>query len=274
VAARPRALSVTEIETWLRDPYAIYAKHVLGLRPLDPLDDEIGPLEKGRVVHKALENFIREFPNDIPPGAELRLIEIADELFVGVPKSTLALWRPRFLNAARWFVRLERERRAGIAHTHLEIDGRLMFGDFTLRGRADRIDELTGGGAAILDYKTGAPPSDKQVKELLTPQLPLEAAMLEAGGFPGIAPREAAELVYIRFAGGAKPGEFRAVKVDAHAIAAEAAERLTQRIALFDDARTPYHSRVQPYRADLPGDYDHLARVREWSLGGWNEADE
>ncbi|MBV9992946.1 MAG: double-strand break repair protein AddB [Alphaproteobacteria bacterium] len=278
VAARPRSLTVTEIETWLRDPYAIYAKHVLGLRPLDPLDAEIGPLERGSVVHKALENFIREFPQLIPPGAELRLVEIADELFAGLPSATLALWRPRFLNAARWFVTKERERRAGIARAHLEIGGQLAFassgGTFTLRGRADRIDELRDGTAAILDYKTGAPPSDKQVKELLTPQLPLEAAMLEAGGFEGVAPREASQLVYIRFAGGAKPGELRQVKVDAHALAAEAKARLAQRIALFDDASTPYHSRVQPYRADLAGDYDHLARVREWSLGGWNEADE
>src|SRR6185312_8820870 len=161
LAQRPKNLSVTEIETWLRDPYAIYAKHVLGLRPLDPLDAEIGPLERGSVVHDALERFIAEFPHDLPHGAELRLIEIADELFKGIPSATLALWRPRFLNAARWFVGLERERRAGIARAHLEIGGKMMFGTFELRGRADRIDELVGGGAAILDYKTGAPPSDK-----------------------------------------------------------------------------------------------------------------
>jgi ATP-dependent helicase/nuclease subunit B len=274
VEARPRALSVTEIETWLRDPYAIYARRVLGLEALKMLDDEIGPLERGSVVHKALERFVQEFPHDLPPGAELRLIAIADELFKDIPKATLALWRPRFLNAARWFVGVERARRADIAISHLEIKGERIFGDFRLYGRADRIDMLRDGGAAILDYKTGAPPTTAQVKQLLAPQLPLEAAILEAGGFQDVAKTDAASLLYLRFAGGAEPGELREIKVDAHAIASEVAERLTQRIAFFDDASTPYHSRVLVQYARTPGDYDHLARVREWSLGGWNEADE
>ncbi len=60
--ARPRKLSVTEIETWLRDPYAIYAKHVLKLKPLDPLDAPIGPLERGQALHRALELYKRRFP--------------------------------------------------------------------------------------------------------------------------------------------------------------------------------------------------------------------
>jgi ATP-dependent helicase/nuclease subunit B len=271
VVARPRALSVTEIETWLRDPYAIYARRVLGLEPLDPLDAEIGAMERGTLVHDALEKFVKAFPGTLPANAEHRLIEIADDLFRDLPKSVLALWRPRFVNAARWFVGVERERRENIEASYPEIRGQRMFGTFKLYGRADRIDALKSGGAAILDYKTGAPPSNPQVKELLAPQLPLEAAILEAGGFDGVPQMEAAELVYLRFAGGAKPGELRLVKVDAHAIAAEAAEKLTQRIAFFDDPATPYHSRVKPYRAGVSGEYDHLARVREWSLGGWSE---
>jgi ATP-dependent helicase/nuclease subunit B len=276
VAARPRQLSVTEIETWLRDPYAIYGKRVLNLKPLDPLDAEIGPLERGSAVHKALELFIAEFPDALPHGAELRLIEIGDTVFrdQAIPKAALSLWRPRFINAALWFVDVERERRANIARSHLEKNGKRIFassgGDFTLYGRADRIDELGSGGAAIIDYKTGAPPSDKQVRELLTPQLPLEAAILEAGGFEGVAPMEAAELIYIRFSGGAEPGDVRSPKVDAGAITAEVIDKLSGRIAFFDDVSTPYRSRVKPFSAEPDGDYDHLARVREWSLTGWD----
>jgi len=280
VEARPRKLSVTEIETWLRDPYAIYARRVLKLDPLDPLEAQIGPLERGSAVHKALEEFIREFPDHLPPGAELRLIELADAVFaeLGVPKAVLTMWRPRFINAARWFVGVERERRAGIAHSILETRGERVFassgGDFTLYGVADRIDALRAGGAAILDYKTGAPPTDKQVRELLTPQLPLEAAILESGGFKDAPAMKTSELIYIRFAGGAKPGEVRIVDVDAEAITAEAIDKLVNRIAFFDDETTPYLSRVKPYRADISGDYDHLARVREWSLAGWDEEEE
>jgi len=280
VQARPRKLSVTEIETWLRDPFAIYARRVLGLDALDPLEAEIGPLERGSAVHKALEEFVREFPDHLPQGAELRLIELADAVFadLGVPKAVLTMWRPRFINAARWFVGVERERRGDIARSILETRGERVFassgGEFTLYGVADRIDALRAGGAAILDYKTGAPPSDKQVRELLTPQLPLEAAILESGGFKDTEAMKTSALIYIRFAGGAKPGEVRIVDVDAEAITAEAIEKLTTRIAFFDDETTPYLSRVRPYRTDIFGDYDHLARVREWSLVGWEEEGE
>jgi ATP-dependent helicase/nuclease subunit B len=185
------------------------------------------------------------------------------------------MWRPRFVNAARWFVQVERERRTRILRSHLETRGERIFsapgGEFRLYGIADRIDELREGGAAILDYKTGAPPSAKQVAELLAPQLPLEAAILQTGGFAGVPAMPAAELTYIRFSGGAKPGEVKVVDESPDRITAEAIARLSGRIAFFDRDSTPYHSRVMPFRSDIEGDYDHLARVREWSLTGWED---
>ncbi|MDE2265303.1 MAG: double-strand break repair protein AddB [Alphaproteobacteria bacterium] len=275
VEARPRKLSVTEIEAWVRDPYAIYAKRVLKLRPLDPLDAETGPMDRGTALHRMLELFVRRYPADLPADAAVRLAEIVDEVFraLAIPKATLALWRPRFLNAASWFVGEERRRRAGIAEIFVEVKGEHVLkrpaGDFTLHGRADRIDRLKAGGGAVLDYKTGAPPSDSQVLKHLAPQLPLEGAILAAGGFKDIGPLAPAELVYVRVTGSADPGLFRTIKADAMTIADEALERLARRIALFDDPATPYDSRVAPYRADMAGDYDHLARVREWSVSGW-----
>ena len=276
VAARPRRLSVTEIETWLRDPYAIYAKRVLRLRPLEPLDAEIGPLERGIALHKVLERFVRAHPHRLPQDAARRLIEIADEVFaeLGTPRATLALWRPRFLSAANWFVEEERARRAGIAEIFVEIKGECVFvapaGEFILAAQADRIDRLKAGGAAILDYKTGTPPSDAQILKHLSPQLPLEAAILMTGGFAAIGQERPAELVYVRIGGG--PGSFRTVETNAEEIANEAAARLMRRIALFDDPATGYAARVAPFRADKPGDYDHLARVREWAPSGWRGA--
>jgi ATP-dependent helicase/nuclease subunit B len=276
VAARPRKLSVTEIETWVRDPYAIYAKHVLRLTALDPLDAEIGPLERGSALHRALEIFVRRYPRVLPADAVRQLVLIADEVFAeqGIPRATLALWRPRFLRAADWFVEEERARRTRIAESFVEIRGEMIFkgeaGDFTLRGRADRIDRLTAGGAAILDYKTGAPPSNPQVTSHLSPQLSLEGAMLAAGAFKDVGALRPSELVYVRISGGAVPGEFKPVKADAATLAHEAAERLKKRIKLFDHVSTGYQSRTAPFRADAVGDYDHLARVREWSHSGWS----
>jgi ATP-dependent helicase/nuclease subunit B len=273
VAVRPRKLSVTEIETWLRDPYAIYAKHVLKLRPLDPLDVPIGPRERGTALHKALEDFIAQHPGGLPDDSEERLSQIADAVFAqaGIPKAALAVWRPRFLGAVQGFMAVERERQETIAQSFTEIAGTRVFsvpgGDFTLSGQADRIDILKDGGAAILDYKTGAIPSQSQVQELLSPQLPLEAAILAEGGFPGIGKRIAEELIYLSLADGKKAGKPMAVK-DAATLALAAAEKLRQRIVWFDSEETPYLSRVRPYRTDSVGDYDHLARVREWSASG------
>lgn len=277
VAKRPRELSVTQIETWLRDPYAIYARHVLKLKPLDPLDAEIGPMDRGSVMHEILEHFIRETADGFPANPVARLIGISEEVFAryGVPQATLAIWRPRFARAAAWFVGDERKRRPDILRSFLEIKGRLTIempdGNFVLTGRADRIDELRAGGASIIDYKTGMPPTDSQVG-VFASQLPLEGAILERSGFEGVAPLQAAQLVYIRYSGGDVPGDTHVVKGDAHQLVAETYANLVRLIAEFDREQTAYVSRVAPFRADAAGDYDHLARVREWSLSGWDGA--
>jgi ATP-dependent helicase/nuclease subunit B len=277
VETRPRRLSVTEIETWLRDPYAIYAKHVLKLRPLESLDEPVGPLVRGTALHKAMEEFIKQHPGELPDDAAARLGAIADRVFeeAGIPKAALAVWRPRFQGAAQGFIAVERERRGDIERSYVETYGKRTFdapgGDFVLSGQADRIDIRNDGKAAILDYKTGATPTRPQVEELLAPQLPLEAAILAEGGFPEIGKRLTEELIYLSLADGKKAA--KPVQIDnAQALAVEAAEKLAQRIARFDDKDTPYLSRVRPYRTDSVGDYDHLARVREWSVSGGEES--
>jgi ATP-dependent helicase/nuclease subunit B len=276
VETRPRRLSVTEIETWLRDPYAIYARHVLKLRPLDPLDAPIGPMERGTALHRALELYKQRFPGAPPDDAVAQLMAMADRVFaeLAIPRSALSVWRPRFQNAARWFADLERERADGIARSVLEIRGTRVFaapgGDFTLSGIADRIDLLNDGNAAILDYKTGRPPSPPQVRELLAPQLPLEGAILAEGGFPGLGKLAVEELLYLHISGSAEGGKVQSIS-DVPDLIAKAVAQLAARIARFDDPATPYHSRVRPFSTTSEGDYDHLARVREWSVSGVEE---
>jgi ATP-dependent helicase/nuclease subunit B len=271
VAMRPRQLSVTQIETWLRDPYAIYARHVLRLKRLEPLDPEPGPGERGNAVHNALEKFLRAYPDALPEDALEQLLKIGDESFAaaGASAAVLALWRPRFERAARWFVNYQTRRRQQVARTVTETSGTLELpgpaGPFTLKGRADRIDLFADGSAAIVDYKTGRVPSEKQIEQLLAPQLPLEAAILIAGGFADAQASRVRELVHIKLAGADPPGEVFVAKADGTAKAVQARERLVGLIAQYDNERLGYRSREMPERVTDKGDYDHLARVAEWS---------
>jgi ATP-dependent helicase/nuclease subunit B len=271
VSLRPRQLSVTEIEIWLRDPYAIYAKHVLRLKPLEPLDPEAGPPERGKAIHSALEAFLRAHPDALPKDALQQLLKMGGESFAanGASNAVLALWRPRFERAARWFVSEHAKRQQQIARSIAETSGKLELpgpaGPFTLTGRADRIDLFADGSASIVDYKTGRLPTEKQITTLIAPQLPLEGAMLLAGGFGDTKASRLREFVHIKLTGGDPPGEVFEAEADATAKAMEAQARLTDRIAQYDDERRGYRSREMPYRVTDKSDYDHLARVAEWS---------
>ncbi len=271
VTARPRELSVTRIETWLRDPYAVYARSILALRPLDPLDAEPGASERGIIVHEALDRFHKAYPGDLPDNAEGKLLDIGRRVFdqhLAHP-GVRAFWWPRFERIAHWFIAYETDRRAaGFRTVAAEVQGSLTLpgkaGDFRLTARADRIDARADIGLVIMDYKTGAAPTGPQVESGLTPQLSLEAAIAQAGGFENIEAATVAQLVYLRLPGGRVAGEEKVLKLDPGKVAEEAVARLGGLIARFDDAETPYLSSRRPMFLNRPGYYDHLARVKEW----------
>ena len=277
VSARPRQLSVTRIETWIRDPYAVYARHILGLKPLDPLDAEPGAAERGQVIHRILDRFVRAHGRALGDDAFDELVAMGREDFRNMMAwpGVRSFWWPRFERIARWFVDFERQRRArGVSTVATEVEGSLEVpgpaGPFLLTARADRIDRHDGG-YAIVDYKTGQAPSWPQVKCGLAPQLSLEAGIAAAGGFAGVAPGPVTELAYVRLSGGRQPGEEKVLSDGVPGIASEALEGLGRRIAAFDEAETPYRSRPHPMLMRRPGDYDHLARVQEWLTGGGDE---
>jgi ATP-dependent helicase/nuclease subunit B len=187
----------------------------------------------------------------------------------------LALWNPRFERAARWFLHYETDRRKQITRSFVEVKGTLEVQSalgFALRGRADRIDLFDDGRAAILDYKSGRAPSKKQMETLFSPQLALEGAMLMDGAFGDIAASGLKEFLHIRLTGGDPPGKAEAANLDAGALAIKARELLHSLVAQYDDPCTSYPSWKLRERVTDRSDYDHLARVLEWSAGG--EADE
>jgi ATP-dependent helicase/nuclease subunit B len=276
-AARPKSLSVTEIEHWLRDPYTIYAKHILRLRPLDAVDTPPGAAERGTIIHAAVGDFTKLYAKGLPADPAGELVALGEPHFAALEDfpEARAFWRPRFLRIAHWFARWDAERRDDITALEAEIRGEIDIalddGVFKLRGVADRIERTQDGRYVILDYKTGSAKSEKQVRTGLAPQLTLEAAMLRRGGFQEIPPgASVAEVVYVLLKGGEPPGRYEEVKFkdgtpDGHAD--RALEKLTELARRFDNDKEPYRSLVHPMWTTHYGDYDHLARVKEWSSG-------
>ncbi len=271
VEARPRRLSVTEIETWKRDPYAIYARHVLGLRALDEIDQPLGVSDYGTLIHEVMERFVRETPGVLPGDAEQRLLALGEEVFRDVLRdiNVQTFWWPRFVETARWLVEHEREYREGnvVVRSLCEVNGAMELqgpaGPFTLKVRADRLDLLDSGGVAIIDYKTGPAPSERQVEAGYAPQLPLEAAILKSGGFTDIpAGVEADLLLYWELRGGNSRERAAGNKPDD--LAKEAIAGVMKLIAAFDAPDTPYPAVPAPSRAPKYSDTFHLARVKEW----------
>jgi ATP-dependent helicase/nuclease subunit B len=279
VELRPKSLSVTEIELLLRDPYSIYARHVLRLQPLDAVDTPPGARDRGTVIHEAIGTFTERYKEALPADPLEELLRLGKEGFAKLEDfpDARAFWWPRFQRVARWFVDFEQERRASLTKLDVEVGSELeiRIGNdvFKLRTRADRIEHLDSGRYAILDYKTGQVPTAPQVKSGLSPQLTLEGAILRAGCFEGI-PQGAsiADYAYVALRGGEPPGELRPIiwkDTTPDAEADKALERLTAVLLKFADADTGYASRERPmFMGRGGGDYDHLARVREWSLSG------
>jgi ATP-dependent helicase/nuclease subunit B len=278
IEKRPRSLSVTRIETLRRDPYAIYAERILRLLVLGPIERELGLREAGEAWHGALEDFARAFPvGALPPEARDTLRRLARARFAELLRAPAfaGLSWPNIEKAIDFVIRFETECRPAIAGIVVERHGELVFPlsdgkPFKLTARADRIDVLRDGGARLIDYKSGTPPSKKQVTIGLAPQLTLEAAILMQGGFADLGPMVPEAALYLKL-GGPDGGEARAA-AEKEADIAELAVRhfadLKDLLNQFVEPMTPYLSRPMPQFASRFADYDHLARVKEWSLAG------
>ncbi|HMM92124.1 double-strand break repair protein AddB [Bradyrhizobium sp.] len=284
VETRPTRLSVTAIEDWLRDPYTIYARYILRLDPLDPVDMPLSAADRGSAIHGALGEFTQDFADALPPQPALELRRIGEKYFAPLMErpEARALWWPRFQRIATWFADWELARRDTIERIAAEIKGEIQIplGNeriFTLSARADRIEQRHDGSFAILDYKTGQPPTGKQVRIGLSPQLTLEAAILREGGFENIqAGCSVGELAYVRISGNNPPGEHRPLELKIRNETAqppdEAADyalgQLEALIRTFENEETPYKSLNLSMWSNRYGAYDDLARIKEWSAAG------
>lgn len=285
----PTKYSFSEVGRLRRDPYSIYARRILKLDPLAPFNRDPGASERGTLYHAIIDRYTREGHKPGTPAAKEAMRRITEELFDAeqLPTHIDRVWRPRFVEVARAFLDWEVERAPDIRRTMTEVGAgwELEPAGIRVTGIADRIDIKGSGLADLIDYKTGLNPSVSQARALLDPQLGLEAAALRAGAFKDAGPLTPDQLLYVRL----RPGDrFREDKVNnvgssatakrqpksAIDLADESIEQLTRFVITLRNGEAGFASRLVPMtQNDFGGEYDHLARVAEWSTADDEEAE-
>ncbi|MDQ6867181.1 MAG: double-strand break repair protein AddB [Pseudomonadota bacterium] len=285
VELRPKRLSVTQIETLRRDPYALYAEKILRLKELDPLGGALGASEFGSAIHVALERFVDGHPvGPLPLDAREKLRALLrEELAAQLQDADFAALKwPRLEKTIDFYLGFEARRRDRIKAIKTELKGNLDVplddgSIFTLTARADRIELNTDGTVTLVDYKTGTPPGPNEIFVGFAPQLTLEAAMCLRGAFDLGAAVTSAEAVYLKLGGllggEEKPLDFAKAKANVTKksfldLAEDHFYGLVELLDQFRDPATAYPPRPFPKFAKRYNAYDHLARVKEWSLGG------
>jgi ATP-dependent helicase/nuclease subunit B len=264
IHTRPIQLAITDIKHLIRDPYAIYAKHILGLKRLDPLKKSPTAPLRGTVIHDILEAFIKAGPWRTAEQAKIKLLELSQTMLQDlVPWPTARrMWQARVARFADWFAEGEILRQADLLSSHTEVWGRATVTDtgFTLVGKADRVDVLHNGTARIYDYKTGPLPSNAQQLHF-DKQLLLEAEILRRGGFEGLNVLQVAEATYIGVGNETKLAKAPLGEDDVWV-------KFSALIKSYQNPDQGYTARRAMLMVDEPSDYDQLARYGEW---GTNE---
>lgn len=271
LAARPRRFSATEVERLIRNPYAIYARKILRLEPLPDFVAAPDAALRGTIFHEALGRWNKR---QAPDEASLISEGIAQFEAFGVDATLRSFWSPHFARVARWLANLEPGFKEGLLKIHAELNGKMEFlveGEtYTLTARADRIDVLKSGTARIMDYKTGVLPTTDQVKVNFSPQMTLEAAIVEAGGFTDIGPVPAADALYLRIAKAKGGLEMRSVLEEGASLTELASRHLASfkaMLALYANPAHPYVPRLRSERDEAEEEFDHLSRYLEWQAG-------
>jgi ATP-dependent helicase/nuclease subunit B len=274
VDQRPQSLSVTHIRTWMRNPYDLYAKKILGLSALDPIDADPSPADRGNALHQSLEDFLTRYGVNLPPEAEGWLLAHAKhcaETKLNAPLER-RFWQERLERIIPWFIATQRERLADIAAIQGETQERWALPGlrtdlpFVLKARADRVDRLKSGGLTIIDYKTGQVPSLADMRRGLQPQLPLEAVIAQNKGWGSFDAQPVASLEHWRLHGGRGVAELKIVgAADGLDLLIEEAEAgLRALVEAFFDPEQAYYSFADIGAAKSYDDYQHLHRMAEW----------
>ncbi len=267
--ARPTRLSVSDVEGLVHNPYAVYARRVLGLRPLDPPCRPVDARERGTIVHAILDRFERQHALPWPGNALDRLLDDARAVFAEhqLGDAVTALWWPRFQRVARWLVATEPARRAGVRRvlSEQEVRGRIDLGshEIALHGRIDRLDIKEDGQAALYDFKTGTAPKPPAVHSGERPQLPLLAALLAAAP-PDEAVGAIDHLAYLELRGGEPAGAEVGLGEGVAELVAATRDGVERLLRAYADPAVPYLPVPRPAASPQPDPFAVLSRDREW----------
>lgn len=271
VAARGLdSFSPSRVVTLIRDPYADYARRVLRLKPLRAVGEDVDARERGTAVHAAIERF-EDDENEAAIGP---LIEEGLQSAGAAPelvKLEAPLWQRAGAAYVRWLADRAPRRVKAAIEQKAQIQFDTSIGPVKLEATADRIELLSDGTLAIIDFKTGQPKKAAQVESGLEPQLALEAAIAARAPFGPIGPAPTSELIYFRMSMSAEtakedngqPLEFK--NGTTAQIAEDALEGLKALIDQYANPAQPYYSKPRVEFIWTVSDYDRLARRAEWS---------
>ena len=278
VSSRPRKFSATEIDIWINDPYALYAKKVLQLRQLDDVDRPPDAALRGTLFHNVLADFTRTFPSgSLPDDAYDKLLAIGKAHFADqwARPDVRYFWWPRFEMIAGWFIETEKQRRDALDYIHAEKKGSTILtglaGRVELTARADRLEKTKDGTWHIIDYKTGVAPSKRKVADGRATQLLIEALIAWDGGYDNKPGCDIAKMQYWKLSGRkSKIGDINDVLPDN--VTPENTRAMMQAlITLYDNPETAYPAEPN-VKYKLPyNPYRHLARILEWQQEGSDE---
>ena len=269
-AQRQVEISATGLDRLRSDPYQFYASTILQLRSIDALDAEPGPQWKGIAVHAVLDAWHTAGgkPGELSRFAEAELDKMSAHPLMR------SLWRPRLMKALEWIdAEIASQRAEGRIVLGTELDGQVTFKGVQIAARADRIDRLPNGKLAVVDYKTGQPPSALMVEEGFSLQLGLVGLIAAQGGFVPI-DGEPERFEYWSLARRRGEDGFgywqepilegqRRTGIPRADFLPETARYLADAIDRWIQGDEPFTARLNP---DIGGynDYDQLMRLDEW----------
>ncbi len=276
---RKVAISITQMDMLKADPFAFYARNILKLDALKPVDADPDPAWKGTLVHKIIEDWTKT--GDRAPDSLLRFAAnaFADK---SVTPALRLLWQPRIMAGLQWVADKIADNVGEGRHIEaFEVRAEGEISGIRVHGRIDRIDRQADGKLVVVDYKTGGAPSKGKVNAGYALQLGLAGLLVETGGvkeavgevggyeYWSLAKSKDGSFGYCEppFSKKPKDGE-----PDAETFVSFADARASEAIAQWILGDAPFKAKLKPDYA-IYTDYDQLMRLDEWvGNASWNEA--